>query len=261
MRPKQKLVERLALSLFAKALETRGIAPIHAPDITDAPDALFLIEGQAVAIECRYLSHPKLLRLLGPNDWPPDKVYEVFLPREPHLWARDAILEKNPHIPRYKARTGATQAWLLLHSSSRQKILRSDRAPESDFFQLLRLGAYLTPHDFDQIWIAELSGDYRVAMPIYGPGQIQPTITFENYIERQAKPFDHFWFAKVVIKANENGGNYVSVNTNDLVAEPVCLEPLDSRLVIDYKAILADPARNANLKNLHFEYYDTPPTY
>lgn len=262
MRPKQKLVERLALSLFAKALEERGIPPINAPEITDAPDAVFLIEGQPVAVECRYLSHPKLLRLLGPNDWPPNKVYEIFLPSEPHLWVRDAILEKNPKIPIYKARTGATQAWLLLHSSTRQKILRPDRSLKSDFFQLLCLGAYDTPHDFDQIWIAELSAELRMATPIFGPGVMRPNLSFDEYLARQpTHPIDHFWFANPIIKGHEDGQKFVSINFNDLVSEPVCLEPLDERFTIDYPKILADPTRNANLKDLQYELYDDPPGY
>lgn len=264
MRLKQKLVERLALSVFATALEARGIPPIHAPEITDAPDAVFLIDDQAIAIECRYLSHPKLLRLLGPNDWPADRVYEVFLPREPHLWVRDAILEKEPKIPFYKKRSGATQAWLLLHSSSRQRILRSDRSVDSQYFELLCLGAHIAPHSFDQIWIVELSADHRLAVPIYGPGIKTPDISFDRYREQYPSyPIDHFWFSNAMVKESEDleGQKVVRINLNDLVVEPLCLQPLDSRFVIDYSEILANPNRNANLKDLQWAFYDTPPTF
>ncbi len=262
MRPKQKSVERLALSLFAKALEARGIPPIHAPEITDAPDAVFLIGGQLIAVECRYLSHPKLLRLLGPSYWSPDKIYEVFLPSEPHLWVRDAILEKNPKIPAYKAHTGATQAWLLFHSSILQKILRPDRSLESDFFQLLCLGAHITPHDFDQIWIAELSTDHRLATPVYGPGIEAPNISFNEYLKGQTTyPIDHFWFGNPIIKVRDDGQKFISINFNNLVSEPVCLEPLDSRYNIDYPSILANTTRNANLTGFQVEFYDDQPKY
>lgn len=262
MRPDRKYVEQRALSLFSSALIERGIPPIHAQEITDAPDALFLVQGQRVAVECRYLSHPKLLRLLGPVDWPADKVYEVFLPREPHLWVRDAILEKNPKIPAYKARTGAKQAWLLLHSAIPHKILRPDRWVGSDFFQLLCHGAHITQHEFDQIWVAELSGDTPIATPIFGPGVTTPCLTFDEYLRGQAAyPIDHFRFVKPMIREGADGAKRIEVNLNDLVSEPVCLEPLDSRHSVDYAAILANTTRNANLTGLQWAFYDGPPKY
>ena len=84
MQHKRRDVEQVALSLFAQALEARGISPIHAREITNQPDVLFMLEARALAVECTYVSHQRLLALLARNKWPPDDFQEVLLPVDPN---------------------------------------------------------------------------------------------------------------------------------------------------------------------------------
>lgn len=260
MRPVRKPVETYVLSLFAKALAARGIPPIHAPEITDSPDALFAIDGVPVAIELRYASHPELLKLLAGPEWPPDTVYEVFLPLEPHLWVRDAIRDKNKHVQKYKSRTGAKESWLLLHSTGNQAIIRDDRPIGSEILELFRLGAYLETHAFDQIWLVEVVGPHEGAVPIFGPGIERPTVSAEAFVQaRMPYPMDRYWFSNAVVKDDGKGGQKLVINTNNLAAKPVCLQPIDSRFSIDYPAILSVPNRNANLTGLNWSLFENAP--
>lgn len=260
MRPARKPVETHVLSLFAKALLARGIAPIHALGVTDSPDALFAIDGAPVAVELRYASHPELLKLLAGPDWPPDTVYEVFLPLEPHLWVRDAIRDKEKHVQKYKSRTGAKEAWLLLHSTGNQAIIRDDRPIGSEVFELFRLGAYIEPHSFDQVWLVEVVGPHQRAVPIFGPGLSAPTVSPDQFVQaRFPYPMDRYWFSNALVKDDGKGGQKLEINTNNLVANPVCIQPIDPRFSIDYQAILSVPNRNAHLTDLSWTLFENAP--
>lgn len=262
MRSIRKPVELAAIDLFARALQTAGVPPIYAPAISDRPDALFLVNGRPVAVECRYVSHPQLVRLLAPNNWPADRVYEVFLPIEPHLWVRDAIAEKDRSVAAYLQRTGADAAWLLLHSSYQHEILREGRREGTEFFELLRLGAHLAPHSFEQVWIAEVATDRPQAVCIFKAGDARPDVSVATFREKHTPyPLDHHWFANATVLSNDGVEKHVTVNLNELAATPVCLQPLEDGFDIDYGPILADPNRNANLKNLRWRFHDTKPQF
>jgi hypothetical protein len=257
-RSKQKLVEQAALTAFARALEAQGIPPIYALEITDRPDAVFLINDSITAVECRYVSHPELVRLQAPNDWPTNHVYEVILPLEPHLWVKLAIEEKNPNVSIYKSRCGANCAWLLLHSSAYHRILHDNKAKGSEYFELLRLGCHLVAHDFDQIWIAELNDPDSMATCIYKVGDERPDVDVEDFIARNPPyPLNNFWISKAEIRSKDDEGMAkIELNINDLVTKPVCIQPLDTRHIINYERILSIPGRNNNLTNLSWTWRD-----
>ncbi len=262
MRSEWKASERVALSLFARALEAHGIPPIHAPEISDAPDALFLVKGEIIAVECRYIAHPELLKFLGKRHILENRAYEILLPREPHLWVRNAIEEKHPYIPKYLARTGAREVWLLLHSSHQHKILRNDRSEGSEFFELLCLGAHLLPHGFTRVWFAELGESHTRAVEIYGPDLPKPTVNIDDYIAKfPPYPLDHIWFVPATVNASSSGEKSVTINLNNPATDPVCIQPIDSRFQIDYVPYLSNPMRNSDLSGLKWAFYDDRPSY
>jgi hypothetical protein len=258
MRSEWKQVEKVALQLLSEALLERGIPPIYCPDITDAPDALFLIGGRGIAIECRYIAHSELLKHIGMRSLVPDIAYEVVIPREPHLWVRDAIIAKNLNIDKYVDNTGAKEAWLLLHSSMTHAMLTGEEGDEL-FRTLLALGTHLTPHKFTRIWFAEAGPNPLPAIEIFGPDIPKPSFDWDKYVEGflPGYPHDTKWFSTVVVKENEDGGKFVSVNLNDERAKPIGLQPLDAKYKLDY-SYLSDPLRNSNRTGLSYSFYDDP---
>lgn len=261
MRRKRKESEEIALSWFRSALWERGIEPIEALEITDSPDALFLINGHPVAVECRYIAHPKLLQFLGRRNFVQDAAYEIVVPREPHLWVRDAIVEKNSNIPRYLSTTGATEAWLLLHSSLVHPMLDATGGDGTTIRELLEFGARLVEHDFAKIWFAEIGPRPSPAFEIYSPTSPPPLVNWETYLAAfPAYPRDTYYSASVMVVAEgSDGQTKATVDFTGKSIDPVGLQPLDPRYTIDY-AYLADPLRNAN-RTIEYLFFPNKPTY
>jgi hypothetical protein len=260
MRSEWKHSEKVALQLLSDALRSRGIPPIYCPDITDAPDALFLIDGRPIAVECRYIANSELLKHLGMHSLVPDIAYEVVIPREPHLWVRDAIAAKNVNIGKYMAKTGATEAWLLLHSSTAHPMLTGGDGDEL-FKTLLSLGTHLIPHGFTRIWFAEAGPTPLEAIEIFGPDIPKPSFDWDKYVEGflPGYPHDTRWFSPIIVKEGPDGGTIATTDFNDDRAKPIGLQPLDTKYKLDY-SYLADPLRNAN-RTVSWVFYDDKPTH
>lgn len=234
---------------------------MYAPDITDSPDALFLIEETPIAIECRYIAHPKLLEFLGRRDLLPNVPYEVVVPREPHLWVKHAIEEKNKNVKKYMQNTGATEAWLLLHSSTMHPMLQG-KADDEVFKTLLALGTHLVEHNFTRVWFAEVGGRSREVVELYGPNVARPEFDWDAYVASHAPGYPHttHWFSPAVIQERDDGDKFVSVNMNDSRGKAIGLQPLDTKHKLNY-SYLSDPQRNSNLSGLAVNFYDEKQKY
>jgi hypothetical protein len=253
--------EQVALHLLSQTLTARGTRPMYAVDITDSPDALFFVEDKAIAIECRYIAHPKLLEFMGRRDLLPDVPYEVVVPREPHLWVKHAILEKNKNIEKYMKKTGATEAWLLVHSSTMHPMLVGK--PDDEVIKiLLTLGTHLVEHGFTRIWFAEVGGHLQEAIELYGPNITRPKFDWDAYVASFAPGYPHttHWFSPAVVKERDDGEKYVSVNMNDPQGKVIGLQPLDTSHKLDY-SFLSDAQRNSDLSGLAVTFYDQNPKY
>ena len=259
MRKEWTKAERISLSMLDRLLTIQGTRPMYCPDIVDSPDALFLIDGEKVAIECRYVTSENLMQFKGrfPKT---DSVYEVVLPREPHLWVKDAIEEKNRNIEKYKANTGSTEAWLLLHSSPYHSILTNGNN-DTITRTLLTVGAYLVDHHFTRIWFAELSNGSPELIEIFGPGIAKPSLDWDEYVATFSPgyPHDTYWFSPTTVQENDEVGKHTSVNLNNLGGKPIGLQPLDPKYKLDY-SYLSDPERHAG-KSLTYRFYDNKPEY
>lgn len=262
MRNEPTKAEKIALALLNRELTARGTRPMYSLDITDSPDALFLVEGRPIAIECRYIAHPKLLEFKGRRDLIPNVPYEVVVPREPHLWVRDAIIEKNKKIKKYMENTGAVEAWLVVHSSSLHAMLKGDQQNDDIFKTLLAYGTHLVEHSFTRIWFAETGGHLQEAIEIYGP-EIEPTsFDWDGYVSAFAPgyPCDTHWHSNPIIQEDSEGAKFVRLNLNDDRGRAIGLQPLDTNHKIDY-SYLSDPQRNSNRKNLKWAFYDEKPEH
>jgi hypothetical protein len=262
MRKDQTKAEQIALRLLASTLTAKGTRPMYSPDITDSPDALFVVENAVVAIECRYIAHPKLLEFLGRRDLKPNVPYEVVVPREPHFWVRDAINDKNGNIDKYMKNTGATEAWLLLHSSTMHSMLSGGEGDEV-FKEMLVLGTQMVEHRFKRIWFAEIGGHIHEAIELFGPGIAPSTFDWDAYLAKclPAYPNSIFWYSPAIVQEREKEGEKrVTLNMNDPLGKATGLQPLDTRYTIDYGP-LSDPNRNSNLTGLHVAFFDEKPGY
>lgn len=259
MRKQWTKAERISLSMLDRLLTTQGTRPMYCPDIVDSPDALFLIGGEKVAIECRYVTSENLMKFMGrfPKK---DSVYEVVLPREPHLWVKDAIEDKNRKIEKYMANTGSTEAWLLLHSSPYHSILTNG---DNDTITrtLLTVGTYLVKHHFTRIWFAELSNSSSELIEIFGPGIAKPSLDWDEYVATFTPdyPHDTYWFSPTTVQENDEVGKHTNINLNNLGGKPIGLQPLDPKYKLDY-SYLSDPERHAG-KSLTYRFYDNKPDY
>ncbi len=108
----------MALNALARALAARNIEPRHEPTITDNPDALFFVEGKRIAVECTNLTPDRILKFFSDRRDRAGVMYEIVIPREPHLWVKKAIESKHRKIQGYIASVDAAEAWLLVHCSS-----------------------------------------------------------------------------------------------------------------------------------------------
>jgi hypothetical protein len=85
MRAERTPSEKHAIETLAHVLRAEGREVIEDPDWTDRPDALFVIDGRRVAIECRTFTSERLLKLHG-LDMPDGRPHQIYIPFEPHMW-------------------------------------------------------------------------------------------------------------------------------------------------------------------------------
>lgn len=264
MRAFWKQSEEMAVDAFALALKSKGIQPLYDPQVTDSPDSVFLVDKQRIAVECRYITPSNVLSLLGKRILPIDQYFEIILPLEPHLWVKDAITKKNKNVPKYLVNGQATEAWLLLHSSSLHRLPIATNDCNSEVIKLLQFGAYMQSHDFTRIWFADIGNpDNPPAFEIYGPGYSKPNIDPDDYISKHlpSYPLQRLVIGHVTLHGKENEPKRIKANLNNDIAEQIFLQPLDKRYRLDYTAFKDSSIRNSNLKNLSYTLLKDRPAY
>ena len=158
MRDRPTKVEELCAEALSEAFKKEGHS-VSFPDREkkDKPDILIEIAGVRVACECTQIPPSYIYQFQHKHytkeEWPDGELLSTTWPNEPHEWVADAISKKTPLVAGYLTRTGAKEAWLLLHSP-----------PESNQFFIeyektwipwaLRHGAKMVDdHPFTQIYL------------------------------------------------------------------------------------------------------------
>jgi hypothetical protein len=263
MRSSWTTSERLALYALARALRSRGIEPRHDPSITDRPDAVFIVEGRRAAVECRYITRSEILERFNSRGQRLGVIYEIIVPREPHLWVKEAIEKKNCKVRQYLSAGTAEEAWLLVHNGSTDRFLGPDKDPSGQASDLLRLGGFMVGHDFTRVWFADLTDLQAPATELFGPGLMRPDVDPDAYVKsflRRGAPVDLYW--QGLLPAPQRGADgraSVLVNLNNAI--PIGLPFLDQRYKIDYSRHFANPNRNANRKDLAATVWNKLPEY
>jgi len=244
----QHAIDALKASLVAELHDVREI-----PEITDRPDAAFVVDGRTVAVECRTFTSERLLRLHGLNQ-PEGKVHQIYLPLEPHVWIREAILAKEPRIPEYAARCNASAVWLVTHSA-RGIFSQLTSLYAEGLSDLFHMAVTQTPHSFERIYIT-------------GEDDLPPVCIFSENddLDQRLKyskknviciPVRRHFFARVTATEGPNGQGQISIDLHQPDQVQILLQPLDRRFSVDYSQIRALPteqvAQSGELSMLYAE--------
>jgi hypothetical protein len=157
MRPHQTAGEASSIAALIEAFHQGGHRAELVPRaIQDRPDALLKIAGHAVACECIQIPPSSILQHLHrrprASDWQGESILSRVWPNEPHQWVAEAIRKKSALVPGYLTATGASEAWLLVHTAPEQSQFFLDTSKEWIQFAV-RHGASMEPHPFSQVHV------------------------------------------------------------------------------------------------------------
>jgi len=122
--------------------------------IQDRPDALLEIDNIRIACECVQIPPAYIFRQLHQHHQEKDRHSKDLIcsswPNEPHQWMAAAVRKKTLLIPHYLNRTGASEAWLLVHTPANDTkfFINSD---DKWLPWALRHGTKMVDHQFAQI--------------------------------------------------------------------------------------------------------------
>jgi len=157
MRPHQTAGEASSVTALVEAFRQRGHqAEVVPRAVQDRPDALLKIEGHTVACECIQIPPSSILQHLHrrpkTSDWQGKAILSRVWPNEPHQWLAEAIRKKSALVPAYLTATGASEAWLLVHTAPEHAQFFLDTSREWIQFAV-RHGADMEPHPFSQVHV------------------------------------------------------------------------------------------------------------
>jgi len=224
MRTIRKPSEELAIDLLKKSLESRYDSVKEDRTYTDRPDAVFIVDGKRIAVECRIVTPERIMEFHGIT-LQADALYQAFMPSEPHIWVRNAVSAKSPYAEVYKKRSDASEAWLVLHIGSTYGPKVGDLAPN---WQLIGFayGVYTATNTFERVYIVDEYEKGVICLFRSERGYCVGKIEEIDY-PGERLPVDIRFFGKVRIKLLPSGKKGVSVNLNQPY-ERLCLQPLDS---------------------------------
>ncbi len=233
MRPIRTPSEQHAISALCNTLRADGDEVEEILEVTDRPDAAIRFNGRVVAVECRTFTSERLLRLHG-IDWPEGRIFQIYLPLEPHVWIRTAIEAKAEKVPEYLARCNAGTAWLILHSA-RGVFSHLSGLFECGLANLFHIGVWSLPHPFERIY---LTGENDLPPVCIFRAEDQATYQ-EKYVNLRVKriPIARHNFGQFTATEAPNGEGQITINFNQTFDRNILLQPLDHRFRADYTEI------------------------
>jgi len=155
MRPSPTRAELSSVAALIAAVEADGHSVRRVERTSqDKPDALLEIAGFRVACECIQIPpayiYKQLHRRHLPEEWEGRDLLCISWPNEPHQWVAEAVARKTALVPDYLKRTGAFEAWLLIHTPT--EVTQFFVNAEHEWLPwALRHGAKMQEHSFAQI--------------------------------------------------------------------------------------------------------------
>lgn len=233
MRPIRTPSEQHAISALCNTLQADGNEVEEIPEYTDRPDAAIRFNGRVVAVECRTFTSERLLRLHGIKQ-PEGRVFQIYIPVEPHVWIRNAIEAKANKVPEYLARCNADSAWLVLHSA-RGIFSGLSSLFEAGVADLFHIGVWSIPHPFERIYLT-------------GEDDLPPVCIFraedkathrDKYANMRIKciPIIRKHFAQITATEGPNGEGQITMRFDQPIEQNFLLQPLDRRFRANYTEI------------------------
>lgn len=237
MRPQRTPDEDQAISAVVAHLRASELHVNIDESITDRPDAVLVVNGERVALECRTFTPEKLIKEYK-KDLVPDRNYQIFLPIEPHSWLGRAISEKNQKIDAYKLNGRASEAWLVVHS------VRGPFSCLSEHFKpglsaLFFMSVFQTPHAFSRIYLS--LGDEEPAICLYRADAQEERAMYEHKVVLST-PVLRYTVSRRKPKLMPDGTFSIVGNVFSEDEELVLLQPLDKSLRVDYEPLKSMPA-------------------
>ena len=169
MRPTRKKDEAWAISELLDHLNQAEPGWKEDTDFTDNPD-LVLENSDGIRVACE-------LSTVSLNEWyrwkndpslklDTDKLDRFIVPREPHIWLRNIINDKNPKLPTYLNSSNSSKGWLIIHGPELEPYDLLALDIEYDV-PLLQGEAAKTSHNFERIYA--VSSSAKKVLQIY-PG-------------------------------------------------------------------------------------------
>lgn len=245
MRPHRTPLEQSAIERLQTHLRSRNRDVHLDPSITDAPDAVLVIDAERVAVECRVLTPEKVLRLHGLT-LEEGQLHSVFIPLEPHAWIQRALQDKNPKAQTYRQRACAPTAALLLHSSSMFDGGLFD-ANRNFYVAALVHGLLQTPCNFDVVLFSDEHSDEVLQISVgNSPFGFDPVA--QQRIAILKIPMVQIHFGRFTATEGPDGKGQLTVGPL-VVGGPreIRLQPLDKSFRVNYSAYF-EAVREASSK-------------
>ncbi|TXL68924.1 hypothetical protein [Zeimonas arvi] len=234
MRPTRTASEQKAIDVLRESLAQKYAFIVEEDGITDRPDALFVVDGKRVAVECRIFTPERLMKLHGFR-FAPEGLYQIFMPLEPHVWVRGAVNEKSLKVNAYKKRCDAEEAWLVLHVGSAAFSHRVNKLEPT--WELIGsvCGVCRAANTFDRVYVIDEFDRKAICLYRRDRGYCVSDPGGLDY-PGERLPISITFFGRVRVAQLASGGKGVSVNLNNPI-ERVFLQPLDKEYVADYSSV------------------------
>lgn len=177
---------------------------------------------------------------------PDGRPHQIYIPFEPHLWVAIAIGAKTSKVPEYLERTGAEACWLVLHSARGIFSNLAEAYPHEDAAELFRIGACQTEHAFERVYLtSEYANPPRPPMCLMAETDDPDERARLKRLRVVAVAAHRAWFAQVKATEGLDGQGQITGSFAREDQVRFVLQPLDTRLQIDYSHILAVPPHEA----------------
>ena len=177
MRDSRTNEENWAIDVLLGHLNKNGEEWIEDAEFSDSPD--LVIDGvNGARIACEVSG-------VGINEWHQwkndptkklglDELDAMYVPREADLWLRNVVKSKRDKVPTYLTRSGASEAWLLIHGGliKAYDFFFLDESEAYDL-PLMQQEAVETAHPFSRIYVVSSAGPISIAS-IYPPDPNRP---------------------------------------------------------------------------------------
>lgn len=231
MRSSRTKSEEASIKLLSEMLLSKGKIVSIDDEIVDKPDAVLVVDGKRVAVECTIFTPQNVMLNYFGFEWIEGRFRRFYLPKEPHMWIRKSINRKSYSIDEYKIRSSSEEVWLIAHAGF-MSLKVGELEPS---WEVCGFAAGVRDSDchFDRVYVINELEKNIVCIYSKERGYCIKDIDSLIFPE-DTIPIEIISFGRV--KAVDLGGGKpgIRINVNDM-HDQVFFQPLDGRYSIDYE--------------------------